>query len=371
MNHISNPLEKIPFAQRVILFAAKGPDHLATLGTVTNVWNETVCDYPHTWNSVEKDPLSLPIALIFGTGNAKVNKSLGNTNLYERLIKARNDHNINSNSFGLFCGMTFLHLAINRGEAAVVKVLIDANAKLNKKDGSRNTPLHFAITEDQGEIVKILIDAGAVLDAKEDCTFAPLHLAVDKRKINVIRTLLEIGANQEKRNNAGDTPLHMAVNNGDGEILKIFIEANANLEVRNNDGDTPLHMAVNNGSGKIVKILIDGDVNLNATNSSGNTPLHCLAFKSTEITPVLPELRIRGIICSITIPLNNFLKVAKILIDANAELNPLNRDGVTPLHIAAHHGEPEMVQIFVEAGAILKLDSHSNKDSRYGRCVIA
>src|SRR4051812_393536 len=45
------------------------------------------------------------------------------------------------------------------------------------------------------------------------------------------------------------------------------------------------------------------------------------------------------------------IEVCRVLIAAGADVNATQRHGFTPLHAAAQHGDPEMVELFLSAGA--------------------
>ena len=69
-------------------------------------------------------------------------------------------------------------------------------------------------------------------------------------------------------------------------------------------------------------------------------------------------------------------EIARLLIDAKADLNVQNEWGYTPLHYAAEYGRLEIVQMLIDAGA--DVNAHDNGDrtplhraARRGRVEIA
>lgn len=126
--------------------------------------------------------------------------------------------------------------AIDRGNAAEVKRLLDAGANPNSSTtgmyGFTNrlegfyTPLHKACQNDSVEIVEMLLDAGAIIDYQDDCGRTPLHFAVKRairtRNFDIIRLLLKRGADTSIKNNLGDTPAGLAIREGDTQSYNII-----------------------------------------------------------------------------------------------------------------------------------------------------
>lgn len=97
-----------------------------------------------------------------------------------------------------------------------------------------------------------------------------------------------------------------------------------------------IQAAVISGNLEIVKQHIDAGTDINIKDQmSGSTPLITAStFGKTDI--------------------------AKVLIDANAELDIKNNEGSTALHAAAFFGRVEIVQMLIEAGADKSLKNKHN-----------
>lgn len=148
------------------------------------------------------------------------------------------------------------------------------------------------------------------------------------------------------------TPLHLAAEFNNLNILKILIESGADVnakidnelslhKVRDydrikkimkanlDDGKTPLHFAVEAENENIVKVLIDAGADVNAMNKDEYTPLRLVPQSDDNVN------------------------ILKLLIDAGSDVNSnssLWNDG-TLLHEAAESGKVNILKVLLESGA--------------------
>ena len=107
---------------------------------------------------------------------------------------------------------SLLSLACDRGNADIVRLLLDHGADVN--DGNNEweeTPLHAACLHDHTDIVKILLSrTNCEINAMDDRRRTPLHNACRRRHAGVARLLIEKGADVEARDEFGFSPLDHA-----------------------------------------------------------------------------------------------------------------------------------------------------------------
>jgi uncharacterized protein len=69
-----------------------------------------------------------------------------------------------------------LHIAINRGRAEFVRVLIDGGASMEIPNTGGFTALHFAVSQPKPDIVKMLLCAGARINAQNKVILLNIYI---------------------------------------------------------------------------------------------------------------------------------------------------------------------------------------------------
>ena len=111
-------------------------------------------------------------------------------------------------------------------------------------------------------------------------------------------------------------------------LIDIIEIINGYLNVLENKYNMSLHKAIQNDNTKNARLLIEADANLNIQDYDGKTPLHFAIYKpNTEI--------------------------AKLLIKAGADVKAIDKNGNTPLHNAIYKRNTEIAKLLIEKGADL------------------
>lgn len=140
--------------------------------------------------------------------------------------------------------------------------------------------------------------------------------------------LLEVGADVNKADALESGPIHHAVRRGQTEIIRVLAEAGADLNWESKDVRTPLSMAIEIENLEMIRVLVAAgeDVNRLDLEHRSNPPLLEACFLGNEA-------------------------IARLLLDAGADVGLANVSGFDPLMSAAGQGHLGVVKLLVEAGA--------------------
>lgn len=125
-----------------------------------------------------------------------------------------------------------LHSAARSGDLASLRAhLCDADPSLQDPDGT--TPLHLAVQHGQAAAVRLLLEAGASANALRGRWLRPLHVAAAQGDLATVEALLDHGATVDATDGAGFTALHTAAACGHAAVARRLVLAGA-------DPDRPL-----------------------------------------------------------------------------------------------------------------------------------
>ena len=173
---------------------------------------------------------------------------------------------------------------------------------------------------------------------------------VESGDIADIEAAIQKGQDLEEEGMGGWTLLFIAVRRGDPEIVRLLLRASANPGHRDDKNMTALHYAlIAPAKGRppenmleIVNLLLLGDMSLvNVQDQDGKTPLHyfALLYSDREI-----RRQIQG-------DLKDMPRLFSILLHAGADLSIRDKDGNTALHDAVLGDDEETALLLVQAGA--------------------
>jgi ankyrin repeat protein len=167
------------------------------------------------------------------------------------LLDAGADPNIRENADYEDEGPTAIFLAVEAHDIEVMKMLIEAGARLDiEYAASRDYPLHLVMCVAEAEC---LIELGADVNAALPVRGTALHRQARAGHPRVVALLIEKGANPNAPiPESGCTPLHMLFRtrtferHQHRETLKVLLEAGADLGAVDAEGRTPIDVAVEN-----------------------------------------------------------------------------------------------------------------------------
>lgn len=169
--------------------------------------------------------------------------------------------------------------AVRAGEVETVRLLLSDGADIEMRDTDERTPLLLATRQDAVEIARLLIEAGADINAKDAIQDTPFLYAGAEGRDAILRMILATGrANLRDTNRYGGMALIPASHHGHPSTVRILLDTNIDIDHVNNLGWTALIEAVILSDGgpvhqEIVGLLVDAGANPNVPDRDGVTPL--------------------------------------------------------------------------------------------------
>lgn len=257
-------------------------------------------------------------------------------------------------------GRTALAMTVMANNTELCKQFIKRGADPNfkpvtDKNRGQNLDPMACIAAQRGspEMLKALIDGGAKVNVFGVSGDSPLHLAAqaggsifrrgtDQTKasepfVRVLQHLLNAKANPDAKNKQGFTPFQVAAKGDFFAGVELLADKTEILEFDSGTGSL-LHWGATNGLSKTTSRLISsGSIDVNQLDRDSRTPLHVAAA-------------------------NGFDEIVKLLLTKGAKVNVADIDGATPLLLAAtsgnEKGKADVAKTLLNAGAdSSKLDS--------------
>ncbi|KAK0652667.1 hypothetical protein B0T16DRAFT_443837 [Cercophora newfieldiana] len=256
-------------------------------------------------------------------------------------------------------GQTALHYAIDSGQYAVCRFLLDAGADPTIESDYGASPVQQAtsIVLSQNTLAGAAGKSdGGMLDLFpgsehfESWEFSRLHRIVLGLEPggDLTREILSCSSPSmlDELDSRGRTPLYWAALRGDENAVKQLLLGGANPRIADSLGVTPLHVATNAPSPRCIELLVLGGSDVRARDFYGRQPMHQAVYYHDSIDHVKPLLqagaplegksKAQGTPLSRAAAANNVL-VGEYLLDLGANMHNRDEDGDTPLSEAVRY----------------------------------
>ncbi|KAI1462465.1 hypothetical protein F4805DRAFT_474388 [Annulohypoxylon moriforme] len=234
--------------------------------------------------------------------------------------------------YGVYKRRNYLKLvtAAFRNDITTMKSLIETGQVTLSRSGEHhdchlllaNLALFLAVEREEIDGVKILVEGGVDINSTDRNLRSPLHRAVERQKYKLVEFLLEMHANVDAEDDKGYTPWVLAVMNMDEDASKLLIKYGANVS----SGNDMLCKAVASGNANEARFLLGQGVKPSVTTTFLWEPLHSAAE-------------------------NGDIRCVELLLNAGANVSPMNDTYKTPLDLAIERKQVEVEHLLRSQGA--------------------
>ncbi len=194
-----------------------------------------------------------------------------------------------------------------------------------------NMALIAAARQGDSAAVKEFLTQGASVHASDERGVTALIAAAYQNQLEVAKVLIEAGADVNVQDDTQQSAYLIPTADGYPEFLKLTLQAGADVHSRDSYDGTGLIRAADRGHVEIIEELLKTDIDINHVNRLGWTAL------------------LEAIILGDGGPRHT--AVVRLLVEAGADVNLADSDGVTPLAHAERRGCEEIIAILETAGA--------------------
>lgn len=211
--------------------------------------------------------------------------------------------------------------------AARQALMSGADVNMRDPDNYNFTALIQASFRGYVHVVEELLVYGADVEAKDNISFTALASAAEIGDKSIVQALLDGGADIDARVDSNATAFYWASTMGRLDVVKYLMHKGADINVQASNGWTPLLGAVYEKQWGVVMELIKDGVDVDIADKQNVTALF-MAAKECGTSQIL-----------------------KALVQAGADVNHRNLDGITPLGAAAFHGIEDNAETLLSLGA--------------------
>ncbi|MGE0594419.1 MAG: ankyrin repeat domain-containing protein [Vicinamibacterales bacterium] len=239
--------------------------------------------------------------------------------------------------------------AARAGDLGTVRQLIADRADVNAPEPDGTTALHWAARGGDLAMADALLQAGAQVAATNRYGVSPLSLAAENGDASMLDRLLVAGADARTTLADGQTVLMTAARTGRVEALRRLVAGGADVNAADAwMGETPLMWAAAANNAAAVRTLVELGADLQARSKAIAYPEQKPAEPSNYVSSFAPKGEWTALMYAAR---ENAADAALALLDAGADINAQDPEGVTPVMEAILNLHYDLALTLVTRGA--------------------
>ena len=220
-------------------------------------------------------------------------------------------------------------------------------------DPDGTSALHWAVRRGDAAGVDRLIAAGAPVSARNRYGISPLSLAAEAGDPALVERLLKAGADAKSTVIEGQTVLMVAARTGNAQVIRQLVAYGADVNAKESwMGETALRWAAAANNAAAVRALVELGAAVSARSATVSYPEQKPAEPSNYVASFVPKGQWTALMYAAR---ENAIDAAKALLDAGADINVQDPEGVTPLLEAILNVHYDLAKVLVERGADPKI----------------
>ena len=228
--------------------------------------------------------------------------------------------------------------------------LLLAPSRVQDVYGDGASALHWASYHDNVQAAVELIEQGGDVNSATDLGVTPLWLAADNGSSAMADALLAHGANPNSKLLSGETLVMTAAHSGNAALVRSLLAAGASPQGAVTRDQTALMWAAGQGHAGVVEALLDYGAEVDARTlvrsqyvksekEQDSHPLNKVWVEQGGNTALLFAARAGS------------LESARLLVAAGTDVNGLSAFGTSPVIMAVHGGNNELLDFLISSGA--------------------
>lgn len=248
-------------------------------------------------------------------------------------------------------GESTLSIACAQGAVNAVHMLLVNKANPNTVDARGLTPLLHAIlhrVDGNAEVVRLLLEYKADANMSTPAGFSPLMAASQNNDTEIAQLLLDNGAQVNALQKIGSAALSIAVALGHTDMVELLLNNKADVNVGINPRTSLLGYASMLARADIMELLLSHGANGDTRDAaSQSTPLHVTATGNELMADSLKLMGAGDLLGSHESHMDA-PAACRALLKHGANVDATDKNGTTPLMIAAMDGSVDTLKVLLE-----------------------